>query len=228
MYDDVNDGPPCEEHGDEWCKLPHAMTPAPRQDAPDAMRAALDRYTEIAVQLGTGGTGDDVALEAEGSALYEQLLRALAPHAPEPVTKFAWVIVDSRYVAPFLRYYNGVGSNELGPGWTLDHTKAIRFSRKEDAFGQVMSLPHGWHLIGNVEQHGWDGERAIPPQRAGVTEDGPFFEDTEDAARKWLTEDRLLTAPETSRVCRALLEYSNRLRMHALAASRVAPQGGET
>ena len=69
------------------------------------------------------------------------------------MVKFAWVIVDSRY--PELRYYNGQGSNEFGEGWTPDHLKAIRFCRKTDAIGVIMTLPHGWHLIATAEEHGW-------------------------------------------------------------------------
>lgn len=65
-----------------------------------------------------------------------------------------------------------------------------------------------------------------PRQDAGDrADDGPFFEDTEDAARKWLTENRLLTAPETTRVCHALLDYSNRLRMRVLAAPAPSEAG---
>jgi hypothetical protein len=95
------------------------------------------------------------------------LRRTFAP-LPSAEPKYAWVIVDSRYPAPDLRYYNGVGSNELGKGWTPNHMKAIRFCRNVDADAALMSLPHGWHLVGAVEQHGWSAS-TTPPAAAQDT-----------------------------------------------------------
>ena len=73
-----------------------------------------------------------------------------------PDASFAWLIEDA---VTGHGYYDG-------KGWTKDHLKAVRYSRREDAERTVMELPHGWHLIGTPVEHGWHAlggvSRALP------------------------------------------------------------------
>jgi hypothetical protein len=111
------------------------------------LRKKLDRARETgrSVQIARWKASSIVRLLTEHHRGAAPSVPAGEPH---PDNDFAWLIEDALRQGPW--YYCGIGD-----GWTVDHMKAIRFARREDAERMILALPHGWHLIGKSVEHGW-------------------------------------------------------------------------